>query len=77
MNLSKMSYLEILEYNVKEQSLLIDELKDHRDELLKAIEGYKEFLELAKIERDAARNLIAVQKELIESLKKGIENGSL
>jgi hypothetical protein len=77
MNLSKMSYLEILEYNVKEQSLLIDELKDHRDELLKAIEDYKEFLKLAKIERDAARNLIAVQKELIESLKKGIENGSL
>ena len=72
-----MSYLEILEYNVKEQSLLIDELKDHRDELLKAIEDYKEFLKLAKIERDAARNLIAVQKELIESLKKGIENGSL
>jgi hypothetical protein len=77
MNLSKMTYLEILEYNVNEQSSLIDELKDHRDELLKVIEDYKEFLKIAEIERDASRNLIAAQKDLIKALEEKIKNGNL
>jgi hypothetical protein len=77
MNLSKMTYLEILEYNVNEQSSLIDELKDHRDELLKVIEDYKEFLKIAEIERDASRNLIAAQRDLIKALEEKIKNGNL
>lgn len=72
-----MTYLEILEYNVNEQSSLIDELKDHRDELLKVIEDYKEFLKIAEIERDASRNLIAAQKDLIKALEEKIKNGNL
>ena len=72
-----MTYLEILEYNVNEQSSLIDELKDHRDELLKVIEDYKEFLKIAEIERDASRNLIAAQRDLIKALEEKIKNGNL
>jgi hypothetical protein len=45
--------------------------------LLKVIEDYKEFLKIAEIERDASRNLIAAQRDLIKALEEKIKNGNL
>ena len=77
MDLSKMTYVEILEHNNRQKSEIIDALEDYRKELLKTIDFYQQTIEISKTERAAYRNIIATQKDLIKALEEKIKNGNL
>lgn len=77
MDTSKMTYVEVMEYTIKQQASCIDDLKDYNSELLQTIKEYKEYMEIVKVERDASRNLMSAQKELIKALEQKIQDGNL
>ena len=77
MDTTKMTYTELMEYTIKQQASCIDDLKDYNSELLQTIKEYKEYMEIVKVERDASRNLMSAQKELIKALEQKIQDGNL